>query len=101
MACERMVSVLATIADDLSQTPEPAIYKWLEGWFKATLRRMQKVYKAYQPGSFKSLEFERHRYPGIAPAELAKRLERFQKMLGDDTKLHLDQIHDKIFKISA
>jgi hypothetical protein len=59
------------------------------------------VYKAYRPGSFTSLDFERHRYPGITSAELAERLERFQKVLGDNTRLHLDQIRDKIFRISA
>ncbi|MBE9545153.1 MAG: hypothetical protein IMF02_11705 [Proteobacteria bacterium] len=101
LACERMVDILATIADDLSQIPEPTLEKRLAGWFKATHRRMHKVYKAYRPGSFKSVDFERHRYPGITPAELAERLERFQQVLGDDTKLHLDQIHDKIFRISA
>jgi hypothetical protein len=101
LACERMVDILATIADDLSQIPEPTLEKRLAGWFKATHRRMHKVYKAYRPGSFKSVDFERHRYPGITHAELAERLERFQQVLGDDTKLHLDQIHDKIFRISA
>ena len=101
LACVRMVDILATIADDLSQTPEPALSKRLEGWCKATHRRMHKVYEAYRPGSFKSVDFERHRYPGITPAELAERLERFQQALGDDTKLYLDQIHDKIFRISA
>ena len=101
LACERMVAILATIADDLSHTPEPALGQRLEGWYKATHRRLRKVYKAYRPGSFKSVDFERHRYPGITSAELAQRLERFQQVLGDDTKLHLDQIHDKIFRISA
>jgi surface carbohydrate biosynthesis protein len=101
LSCERMVDVLATIADDLSHTPEPALRKRLEGWFKATHRRMHKVYEAYRPGSFKSVAFERHRYPGIAPAELTERLARFQQVLGDDTKLHLDQIHDKIFRINT
>jgi hypothetical protein len=96
-----MVDVLATIADDLSHTPEPALRQRLEGWYKATHRRMHKVYKAYRPGSFKSVEFERHRYPGITPADLAQRLARFQQVLGDDTQLHLDQIHDKVFRISA
>jgi len=62
---------------------------------------MHKVYKSYRPGSFKSVDFERHRYPGITSAELAERLERFQQVLGDHTRLYLDQIHDKIFRISA
>ena len=101
LSCERMVDVLATIADDLSHTPEPALWQRLEGWYKATHRRVHKVYKSYRPGSFKSAAFERHRYPGITPAELTERLARFQQVLGDDTKLHLDQIHDKIFRISG
>jgi hypothetical protein len=62
---------------------------------------MLKVYNAYRPGSFKSLDFERHRYPGITPAELSKRLECFQQVLGDDTQLQLHQIYDKIFRISG
>jgi surface carbohydrate biosynthesis protein len=101
LACERMVDILAKIAEDLAQIPEPTRWKRLVGWFMATLLRMYKVYKVYRPGSFQSVDFERHRYPGITPAELADRLERFQQVLGDDTKLHLDQIHDKIFRISA
>ena len=99
LACERMVDILATIAADLSQTPEPELYRRMEGWFKATHRRMNKVYKAYRPGSFKSVDFERHRYPGISSAELAEKLDRFQQLLGLDAKLHLEQIYDKVFEI--
>jgi len=101
LASERMVDILAKIADDLAQIPKPTIGNRLTGWFKATRRRMKKVYKVYRPGSFRLAAFERHRYPGITSAELAERLELFQQVLGDDTKLHLDQIHDKIFRISA
>ena len=101
LACERMVDVLARTADNLAQTPEPKLGRRLAGWFMATILRMYKIYKAYRPGSFLSKDFERHRYPGITPADLEERLERFQRVLGHDTKLHLDQIHDKIFRISA
>jgi hypothetical protein len=101
LACERMVDTLVNITDDLSKIPEPTLEKRLAGWYKATRRRVRKTYKAYLPGSFKSVDFERHRYPGITPAELAERLERFQQVLGDDTKLQLHQIYDKIFRISS
>jgi surface carbohydrate biosynthesis protein len=101
LACERMIDVLGKIADDLAQIPEPTIGNRMAGWLKATRRRMKKVYKVYRPGSFRLADFEQHRYPGIPLAELAERLERFQQVLGDDTKLHIDQIHDKIFRISA
>jgi surface carbohydrate biosynthesis protein len=101
LACRRMVDILAKIADDLTQIPEPTLGKRLAGWYQATRRRVRKTYKAYLPGSFKSLDFEGHRYPGITPAELAERIARFQKVLGDDTQLQLRQIHDKVFRISA
>jgi surface carbohydrate biosynthesis protein len=101
LACERMVDILAKIADDMVKLPDPNLVNRLTGWQKATRRRMIKVYKAYRPGSFKSVEFEHHRYPGITPAELNDRLERFQQVLGDDTVLRLHQIHDKIFRIST
>ena len=101
LACERMVDVLAKIADDMRKLSNPHPASRLAGWWKATHRRMVKVYKAYRPGSFKSVEFERHRYPAIASAELNGRLARFQQVLGDHSNLQLHQIHDKIFRISA
>ena len=101
LACRRMVDILAKIADDLARIPEPEIGKRLAGWYQATRRRVRKTYKAYLPGSFKSVDFEGHRYPGITPGELAERIARFQQVLGDDTQLQLRQIHDKVFKISA
>ena len=100
LACERMVDILAKIADNLAQTPEPVLGKRVVGRFMATLLRMYKVYKAYRPGSFLSADFERHRYPGVTPADLAERIARFQQVLGEDTQLQLHQIRDKIFKIS-
>jgi surface carbohydrate biosynthesis protein len=101
LACERMVEILAEIANGLSQIPEPTPRRRLSGWYKATRRRMRKTYKAYLPGSFKSVDFERHRYPGITPGELAARIARFQQVLGDDSQFQLHQIHDKIFRISS
>ena len=101
LACQRMVDILAKIAGDLARIPEPKIGKRLAGWYQATRRRVRKTYKAYLPGSFKSLDFEGHRYPGITPGELAERIARFQQVLGDDIQLQLRQIHDKVFRISA
>jgi hypothetical protein len=46
-------------------------------------------YKTYLPGSFKSAYLECHRYPGITAGEIAARLARFQKELGDDDMLEL------------
>jgi surface carbohydrate biosynthesis protein len=101
LACERMVDVLEKFAEEISHTPGPDFWVWLRSWHKATRRRVQKGFRALQPGSLKSPEFERHRYPGIAAGELAERIARFQEVLGDNSKLKLDQIHKMIFKISA
>jgi len=101
LACQRMVDILAKIADDLARIPAPEIGKRLAGWYQATRRRVRKTYRAYLPGSFKSLDFEGHRYPGITPGELAERIARFQQVLDDDTQLQLRQIHNRVFSISA
>ena len=101
LACRRMVDILAKIAEDLTQMPEPAVGKRLAGWYRATRRRVRKTCRSYLPGSFKSLEFEGHRYPEITTGELAERIARFQQVLGDDIQLQLRQMHNKVFRISA
>ena len=100
LACERMVDILDRVADDMIHMQEPTLMKRQWGWCRATKRRVFKTVNAYLPGSFKSVAFERQRYPGITPGELAERLARFQRMLGDDTQLLLLQIHDKVYRIS-
>jgi surface carbohydrate biosynthesis protein len=100
-ACDRIVDVLARIADNLSQLPEPALRDLLSGRIKAARRRLRQSYRSYVPGSFKSLKFQRHRYPTIAFEEVANRLSRFQQILGGDGELHLEKIHDTLFSIST
>ena len=100
LACERMVDILDRVADDMIHMQKPARMKRKWGWCLATKRRVLKTVNAYLPGSFKSVAFERQRYPGIIPGELAERLARFQRMLGDDTRLLLHQIQDKVYRIS-
>jgi hypothetical protein len=100
LACERMVDILAGIAEELSLTAQPKLLLRLKGRYKASKRRVRKTCKTYLPGSFKSADFERHRYPGITASQIAERLARFQKELGDDDPLKLHQIYDKIFRIN-
>ena len=101
LACERIVEVLTKIAGDLTRLSEPALRDRLEGRLKATRRRIRQSYKAYLPGSFKSLAFQRHRYPAIALGEVADRLSKFQQILGHDRALQLDEISNKLFRIST
>ncbi len=100
LACQRMVDILDGIAEEQSLTAQPKLLLRLKGRYQANKRRVRKTYKAYLPGSFKSADFERHRYPGITASEIAERLARFQKELGGDDPLKLHQIYDKIFTIS-
>jgi hypothetical protein len=95
------VDVLLKIADDLSKLPKPPLRDRLEGWFKANKRRMRQSYKSYLPGSPKSPEFLRHRYPVITTGEVGTRLARFQQVLGDAGQLSVEQIYDKFFRISS
>ena len=99
LACERIVDVLEKIIKDLSQSPGPALRDRLEGWLKATKRRVRQVYKSYLPGSLKSKDFQRHRYPVISAEEVYARVVRFQNILGDDGELYVDQIANTLFRI--
>jgi len=101
LACERIVDVLVKIADDLFKLPKPPLRDRLEGWFKANKRQVRQSYKSYLPGSPKSPEFLRHRYPAITTNEVCTRLSRFQEVLGDDGQLNVNQIYAKLFRISA
>ena len=101
LACERIVDVLLKIADDLSKLPKPPFRDRLKGWFQANRRRMRQSTKSYLPGSPKSPEFLRHRYPPITANEVSTRLARFQQVLGDDRQLNVEQTYDRLFRISS
>ena len=101
LACERIVDVLLKIADDLSKLPMPPLRDRLRGWLQANRRRMRQSAKSYLPGSPKSHEFLRHRYPVITTGEVGARLARFQQVLGDGGQLSIEQIYDKFFRISS
>ena len=55
----------------------------------------------YLPGSLKSPEFLRHRYPGISLEEMRARIARFQKVLGDNEELEVEQLGGELFRISG
>jgi surface carbohydrate biosynthesis protein len=101
LACERIVDVLLKIADDLSRLPMPPLRDRMKGWFQANRRRMRQNTKSYLPGSPKSPEFLRHRYPVITTGEVGARLARFQQVLGDAGQLSVEQIYGSFFRISS
>jgi len=82
LACERIVEVLEKAAAESAGSPQPPASDRFSGWFRTTKRRVRQRCKSYLPGSLKSREFERHRYPPIEAAEIKARLARFQQILG-------------------
>jgi surface carbohydrate biosynthesis protein len=101
LACERIVDVLANMVDGLSNVPKQPFRHRLEGWLEATKRRVERSIAPYLPGSLKSPEFLRHRYPDISIEEMRARVARFQRLLGDDGELKVDQFGGKLFRISG
>jgi surface carbohydrate biosynthesis protein len=101
LACERIVDVLEKATRDLQRSPQPPIRNRFNGWFRTTKRHVQQRYKSYLPGSLKSPEFERHRYPPIGAKEIQAKLARFQQILGYAKELRVDPISAGLFKISA
>jgi len=101
LACERMVDVLESISQARSGLPGPGPSSQLAGRCLANGRRLLKWCKSWLPGTHAPLEFHRHRYPGITLDELRQRITRLQQLLDDNTRLHVEQVHDQIFRISA
>jgi hypothetical protein len=100
LACERMIEVLETIAENVSLSPEVSLKNRLERWVLTHGLHLAKGIKSSLPGSHNRPEFQRHRYPGISLESLQRHLKRFQQLLGDTTDLKVEKVSDVIFKIS-
>jgi surface carbohydrate biosynthesis protein len=101
LASERVVDVLEKALEGRAQLPKPALGDRLEGWYRATRRRLKKRYKSYLPGSISAPEVQRQRYPGISPKEVRARVSRFQQLLGESGELKVEQISRNIFRINS
>lgn len=101
LACERIIDVLEGIVQKRPELPKPALPDRFSGWWIANGRRLIKGAKAYLPGPHNRTEFQRHRYPGISLEEIRTRLRRFQRLLGDEKELRVEQLFQDIFRISA
>jgi hypothetical protein len=100
LACERIIDVLEEIMEDRPELPKPTLPDRFGGWWIANGRRLIKRTKAYLPGPHNRPEFQRHRYPGISLGELHDRIRRFQKLLGYEEELRVQQLYSHIFQIT-
>jgi surface carbohydrate biosynthesis protein len=100
LACEKIIDVLEEIMEDGPELPKPAFPDRFGGWWIANGRRLIKRAKAYLPGPHNRPKFQRHRYPGISLGELHDRIRRFQKLLGYEEELRVQQLYSDIFQIT-
>jgi surface carbohydrate biosynthesis protein len=98
LACERMLDVFDKISANI--TVESSLSKQTKRWLITQGLNLAKAIKSHLPGSHNRPEFQKHRFPGIVPDKLAKRIERFQQLLGDTHKLQVEPISDVLFRIS-
>jgi surface carbohydrate biosynthesis protein len=101
LACERIADIIEKIAGNTAAWPDLAWSDRLEGWYRATRRRLMKRFKSYKADASITPEFERHRYPGISLEPLQKRILRFQQVLKYKEEIKAVQISRQLFKIST
>jgi surface carbohydrate biosynthesis protein len=97
LACERMVDVLDKIS--ASMPGDRSISKRTQRWLVTHGLHLAKAVKSHLPGSHNRPEFQKHRFPGIVPDEIAERIKRFQQLLGDTHKLRVEPISDVLVHI--
>ncbi len=101
LACERIIDVLEKTVDGLSKIPLPPLRDRLEGWYKATKRRVRRRSKLRSADANKSLAHHNKKNPEISLDEMRTRVARFQQVLGDDGQFKVEQIYDRLFRISS
>jgi surface carbohydrate biosynthesis protein len=99
LACERILDVLEGVA---TGTPRSrSLLGRLDGWVTSKGLHALRQIKSVLPGSHNRPEFQRHRYPGMPLEEVAERLARFQKLLGDTTPLAVEPVTATIYRVRA
>jgi hypothetical protein len=97
LACERIVDVLAKMNPNMPT--DKSISKQIQRWVLTRGLHLAKAVKSHLPGSHNRPEFQKHRFPGIAPDKIAKRIKRFQQLLGDTHKVRVEPISDVLVRI--
>jgi hypothetical protein len=99
LACERMMDALEQIAAAQATPLSKAWVKCMDRWLARRGLHLLRHVKSKLPGSHNRPEFQRHRYPGLPIHEVAERLARFQRLLGDDRRLSVEPITATIYRI--
>jgi hypothetical protein len=94
-----MVDVLTQIASDQARPLSGAVLRRFERWLTSQGLHVVRSVKSLLPGSHNRPEFQRHRYPGLPLDEVSERLTRFQRLLGDSTRLAVEPVTATIYRI--
>jgi surface carbohydrate biosynthesis protein len=101
LACEKMVDVLASLADSRNNNGGPSLLQRLQCRLIAGGYHLYRRLKPRLPGSHNRPEFQRHRYPGISLEALQKKIECLQQILKDTTRLKVEKLSNVLFRISV
>jgi surface carbohydrate biosynthesis protein len=99
LACERMVAVLEQIASDQARPLSRRMPRRLERWLTSKGLHLLRYVKSMLPGSHNRPEFQRHRYPALPLEEVSERLSRFQRLMGDRSRLTVEPVTATIYRI--
>ena len=98
LACERMVDVLEGINAEMNA--KGSDLKQSGRWLVTKGLHLAKAIKSHLPGSHNRPEFQKHRFPGITPDKVGRRIERFQELLGEVHQLRIEPISDVMVRIT-
>jgi hypothetical protein len=101
LACERIIDVCEQILNDGSKLQKPALRYRLNRWYMEKMLKLVNKYKSRLPGAVNKPDYQRHRYPGVSPADLHARIARFRHILGYSEELKVEEIFAQIYRISA
>ncbi|HED18597.1 MAG TPA: hypothetical protein ENI74_03735 [Gammaproteobacteria bacterium] len=101
LACERMVSVLETMANIQSGSEGQSFSIGLQRWFLAKGLNVARHVKTRLPGSHNKPEYQLHRYPELSLDDVRNRMARFQELLGYKKDFRIELVSNLMFRVEA
>jgi len=98
-ACERIVEILERINYPSGNGNGRRRLQRIEDWIARSGLHQVRRLASWWPGSHNRPEFQRHRYPGISLDELKAKLAKFQRAIGNETAIEVEQITDAAFRL--
>jgi len=101
LACDRIVAGLEEQLRVRGPLPPPPRLRFAREWLHAEGRAAVKRAKSLFPGNASSADYQHHRFPPLASADLEERIGELGAALGRFGRLRVRALHPKIFGIRA